>query len=184
MAAKKRKPGFDVPASGQSEAGWVYRSDTDTAQRNDARAPAPQPTDAPPPVAETLGAGTAETVHRYSTEAYARLPVATSAASPEGMEEKDMEGTNDTTGAQAPGKLLVNGVKVLGEVAIVPGASLIVDGQVKSGILHAVGGLLGLAVLGPVLGPLTWLAVGADSYSRSVAGKNLVDQFSKKKLAL
>jgi hypothetical protein len=94
-----------------------------------------------------------------------------------------MDQTNNTTGAQAPGKLLVNGAKVLGEVAIVPGASLIVDGEVKSGILHAAGGLLGLAILGPVLGPLAWLAVGADSYSRSVSGKNIVNQFKKPKLA-
>lgn len=86
-----------------------------------------------------------------------------------------MEQTNTTT----PGGLLVNGVKVLGEVAVVPGASLIVDGEVKSGIVHAAGGLLGLAVLGPVLGPLTWLAMGADSYSRSVSGKTIVDQFKK-----
>ncbi len=94
-----------------------------------------------------------------------------------------MEVTN--AGAQTPGTLLVNGVKVLGEVGIVPGTSLIVDGEVKSGIVHAAGGLLGLAVLGPVLGPLAWLAVGADSYSRSVSGKSIVDQFSKKsKLAV
>lgn len=90
-----------------------------------------------------------------------------------------MDQTNTTT----PGSLLVNGVKVLGEVAVVPGASLIVDGEVKSGIVHAAGGLLGLAILGPVFGPLTWLAMGADSYSRSVSGKNIVDQFKKPKLA-
>ncbi len=138
MAAKKRKPGFDVPSAGQSDAGWVYRSDKGASQPSEAPAPAP------------------------------------SATSPQKLEKNDME-TNNMT----PGRLLVNGAKVLGEVAIVPGASLIVDGEVKSGIVHAAGGLLGLAVLGPVLGPLTWLAVGADSYSRSVTGKNIVNQFRK-----
>ena len=88
--------------------------------------------------------------------------------------------TNTATGAQPPGTLLVNGVKALGEIAIVPGASLIVDGDVKSGVVHAAGGLLGAAILGPVLGPLTWLAIGLDSYSRSVSGRTIIDQFSKK----
>lgn len=157
MAAKKRTPAFNVPSSNPSDAGWVYKSGADA--------------DAAPPV-------TAEIVPDHSTGTYARLPEASSA---QGLEERDMEQmSNETT----PGTLLVNGVKVIGEVAVVPGASLIVDGQVKSGIFHAAGGLLGLAVLGPVLGPLTWLAVGADSYSRSVSGKTIVDQFSKKKLAL
>lgn len=78
-----------------------------------------------------------------------------------------------------PGRLLVNGAKVIGEFAVVPGASLIVDGEVKSGMLHAAGGLLGLALLGPVLGPLAWIGFGADSYSKSVAGRNIADQFKK-----
>jgi len=173
MAAKKRKPSFDVPSSGPSDAGWVYKSDPG----------APAPSEAPVTAGETApgaaaAAGTAEIVHEQSTGTYARLPMASSA---QRVEEKGMEQMSNDT---APGTLLVNGVKVLGEVAVVPGASLIVDGQVKSGIFHAAGGLLGLAILGPVLGPLTWLAVGADSYSRSVSGKTIVDQFSKKKLAL
>lgn len=153
MAAKKRKPAFDIPASGQSDAGWVQRSDEGAAQ----------PSAAPSP-----------------SETYTRAPVVGSGPR---LEDNEMEATN--TGAQTPGTLLVNGVKVLGEVGVVPGASLIVDGEVKSGIVHAAGGLIGLAVLGPVLGPLAWLAVGADSYSRSVSGKSIVDQFSKKsKLAV
>jgi hypothetical protein len=164
MVAKKRKPGFDVPPSGQPKAGWVSRSDKDAAQPSEAPVPAPASTP----------------VDRGSTGTYTRLPVV---ASRQRLEENEME-TNNTTGAQTPGTLLVNGAKVLGEVAIVPGASLIVDGEVKSGILHAAGGLLGIAVLGPVLGPLAWLAIGADSYSRSVSGKTIVNQFKKPKLAV
>lgn len=141
MAAKKRKRGFDVPSSGGSDAGWVYRSDQGAA--------------------------------------YTEVPVV---SLPHPLKENVMTEVNEAVGvgAQTPGTLLVNGVKVLGEVAVVPGASLIVDGDVKSGIVHAAGALLGIAVLGPVLGPLAWLTVGADSYSRSVSGKNLVELFGKK----
>jgi hypothetical protein len=136
-----------------SDTGWVQQSE------------ASLPTPAATPIAP-----------RNPSRTYTRGAVADS---PRALEETKMDQTNTTT----PGSLLVNGVKVLGEVAVVPGASLIVDGEVKSGIVHAAGGLLGLAVLGPVLGPLTWLAMGADSYSRSVAGKTIVDQFKKPKLA-
>jgi hypothetical protein len=177
MAAKKRKPEFDVPSSGQPDAGWVSRSDKGAAKPSAPSVPAPAST----PVTESLEAGTG-VVQRSSAETYTRLPVV---ASPQRLEGNKMSETNNPTGGQTPGTLLVNGVKVLGEVAIVPGASLIVDGQVKSGIFHAAGGVLGIALLGPVLGPLTWLAFGADSYSRSVSGKTLVDQFSNKpKLAV
>ena len=167
MAAKRRKPGFDVP-KGQSDAEWVYRSDPET--KGGAAAAPPATT----PVSTTADRGTASVARRASAKTYARLPGA--AKSVEGKMD-----VNNATGAQTtPGTLLVNGVKVLGEVAIVPGASLIVDGEVKSGLFHAAGGLLGVAMLGPVFGPLTWLALGMDSYSRSVSGKNIVDQFSTK----
>jgi hypothetical protein len=172
MAAKKRKPEFDVPSSGQPDAGWVSRSDKGVTPPSDAPVPEPVTT----PVDESLAAATG-IVQRSSAETYTRVPVV---ASPQRSGGYEMNETHNTT----PGTLLVNGAKVLGEVAIVPGASLIVDGEVKSGIFHAAGGLLGIAILGPVLGPLTWLAVGADSYSRSVSGKSIVDQFSKKKLAV
>lgn len=172
MAAKKRKRGFDVPSSARSEAGWVYRSDQGAAQPGESPALAPAETQ----VDERLEAGTG-IVNRGSTKAYTHGPVV---SSPQPLEENVMTETNDAVSAQTPGTLLVNGVKVLGEVAVVPGASLIVDGDVKSGMIHAAGALLGIAVLGPVLGPLAWLTVGADSYSRSVSGKSLVDLFGKK----
>ena len=171
MAAKKRKRGFDVQPSGPSDAGWVYRSDQ----------PAPPPDETPAAAPATTPVGKARkprsrgTVHP-AAGTYTRGAVATS---PPTLKENDMQ-TNTTTGAQPPGTLLVNGVKALGEIAIVPGASLIVDGEVKSGVFHAAGGLLGAAILGPVLGPLTWLAIGLDSYSRSVSGRTIIDQFSKK----
>jgi hypothetical protein len=172
MAAKKRKPGFDVPPPEPKDAGWVFRSDKGAAKPSDAPVPAP----AAKKAAKSLEAG-AGIVQRSSAGTYTKQPVA---ASPQRLEGNQMDDMNHT-GAQTPGTLLVNGAKVIGEVAVVPGASLIVDGQVKSGIFHAASGLVGLAVLGPVLGPLAWLAIGADSYSRSVSGKKVVDHFKKSK---
>jgi hypothetical protein len=179
MAAKTRKRGFDIPSTGPSDTGWVYRSDEGAAKPGETADP---PAAAPPAATQPAGgkrASGAGAVRRSSTGTYTKAPVATP---PRRSKENNME-TNTTGGAQTPGTLLVNGAKVLGEVAVVPGASLIVDGNVKSGIVHAASGLLGVAILGPVLGPLTWLAVGADSYSRSVSGKTIVDQFRTPKQA-
>lgn len=164
MAAKKRKPGFDVP-SGTSDAEWVYRSDTASGDA------APEPL-AATPLVETPPEPPA---HHAPERTYASLP---GAAPTEGLKGTGMEG-NNAPSAQAPGAMLVNGAKVLGEVAIVPGASLMVDGDMRSGIVRAAGGVLSMALLGPVFGKLAWLALGADSYSRSVSGKTIVDQFKR-----
>jgi hypothetical protein len=72
-----------------------------------------------------------------------------------------------------PGRILINGVKAIADVAIVPGSSLIADGNVKSGALHAVGGILA----GWIFGPIGWLAVGADAFSQSVSGKHIHQHF-------
>ncbi len=76
-----------------------------------------------------------------------------------------------------PGDVLANGAKVLGEVAILPGASLIADGNMKSGVLHGVVGVTAAIVFGPI----GWLAVAANSYSRSVTGHNLHEHFVPEK---
>jgi hypothetical protein len=73
-----------------------------------------------------------------------------------------------------PGRTLVNGAKALGELGILPGISLIADGDVKSGALHALGGVVAAALIGP----LGWILAGADSYSRSVTGKHIHQHFS------
>lgn len=77
------------------------------------------------------------------------------------------------TAPTAPGDVLANGAKILGEVAILPGASLIADGNVKSGVIHGVVGVTAAIVFGPI----GWLAVAADSYSRSVTGHHLHEHF-------
>src|SRR5262245_28259426 len=61
-----------------------------------------------------------------------------------------------------------NGVKIIGET-LLPGASLLLDGNVPNGALHAVAGI-GARML---LGPIGLLLVAADSYSKSVSEKYL-----------
>jgi hypothetical protein len=66
-----------------------------------------------------------------------------------------------------------NGVKLVGE-SFLPGTSLMMDGDIRGGLAHAALGLLASAVLGPV----ALFAVAADSYSRSVTGKGLIDHLA------
>ncbi len=68
---------------------------------------------------------------------------------------------------------LKNGVKAIAEAAVLPGSSLILDGDVKGGALHAVGGLLARALLGP----LGWAYVATNSFSKSVSDKHLHQHF-------
>jgi hypothetical protein len=75
--------------------------------------------------------------------------------------------------AAAPGRILINGVKAVADLGVLPGASLLAEGDVKSGTLHAVTGLLA----GAILGPIGWFAVGADSFSLSVSGKHIYQHF-------
>jgi hypothetical protein len=65
--------------------------------------------------------------------------------------------------------VLKNGARLIGETFISPGTSLLCDGQIKSGLLHAGAGLVARFTLGmPGL-----LLVAADSYSKTVTGKSL-----------
>jgi hypothetical protein len=63
-----------------------------------------------------------------------------------------------------------NTVKLLGEL-IVPGASLLVDGDIKYGVGHLVVGLVARALLGP----LGLALVNVNSFSQSVSDKSLID---------
>jgi hypothetical protein len=72
--------------------------------------------------------------------------------------------------AEASGSLLLSrGLKLAGET-ILPGASLLLDGNVGAGALHLLGGALAKSALGP----LGWVLVAANSYSRSVSGRSLL----------
>jgi len=63
-----------------------------------------------------------------------------------------------------------NTVKLLGEL-IIPGASLLVDGDIKYGVGHLVVGLVARALLGP----LGLALVNVNSFSQSVSDKGLID---------
>jgi hypothetical protein len=65
-------------------------------------------------------------------------------------------------------RTLTNGVKIVGE-AILPGTSLLMDGKLADGAVHAVVGIGARLALGPIGA----LVVAADSFSKSVNDKNL-----------
>ena len=66
---------------------------------------------------------------------------------------------------------LGNAVKLVGEIAFVPGTSLLLDGKINSGVAHAAIGFAARALFGlPGL-----VLVAADSYSESVSGKGLYE---------
>lgn len=69
--------------------------------------------------------------------------------------------------------IVENGVKLVGE-RFLPGTSLMVDGDIKGGLAHFALGVVARAALGP----LGWFAVAANSYSKSVTGKGLIDHLS------
>jgi hypothetical protein len=79
-----------------------------------------------------------------------------------------------TTNTQREGSQPVgNAVKLLGE-AVLPGASLILDGNVVSGGAHLLVG----ALAGAAFGPIGVVLAMANSYARSTTGKGLLKQFS------
>jgi hypothetical protein len=69
------------------------------------------------------------------------------------------------------GIVLARGLKLAGET-FVPGASLLLDGEVAAGVGHLIVGTLARLAFGPV----GLLVVAADSYSKSVSGKGLLEQ--------
>jgi hypothetical protein len=75
-------------------------------------------------------------------------------------------------------KAVQNAVKLAGE-AILPGASLLMEGQVAKGGAHVLAGFLATMLLGPI----GLVAVIANSYSQSTTGKNVLKHFSKPETA-
>jgi len=67
-----------------------------------------------------------------------------------------------------------NAVKILGETMI-PGASLLMDGNILSGGAHTIIGTWARVALGP----LGHALVIANSYAKSTTGKGLLQQFSR-----
>ena len=81
----------------------------------------------------------------------------------------------DTATLGTPGSALVNSAKIVGEV-LLPGTSLTVDGDVRRGVAHAAVAIAA-GFLVPVIAPVVVVAAGLNSYSTSVTGKSLVEQF-------
>lgn len=69
---------------------------------------------------------------------------------------------------------IANGAKLVGE-SMLPGASLMMDGNLKNGAVHAVIGFGARALLGPAGVAL----VAADSFSKSLTDKYLWDHVSE-----
>lgn len=92
----------------------------------------------------------------------------------------DQTQTPETPG---PARELANAVKLLADTTVLPGASLMVDGNINSGLGYAATGLaakIGLGLLGgPLIGTLGFVLVGLNSYSQSVAHKNILQSNPK-----
>jgi len=67
-----------------------------------------------------------------------------------------------------------NAIKLIGE-AVLPGASLLLDGKILEGGAHVLAGI----AAGAILGPIGVAVVIANSYSKSTTGKNLIKEISK-----
>ena len=72
--------------------------------------------------------------------------------------------------AITPVGMVTNGIKMVGETML-PGASLLMDGNLVNGAAHAALGIAAVTFVAPWAG----LIVVADSFSKSVTGKNLWD---------
>lgn len=70
-------------------------------------------------------------------------------------------------------------VKLVGE-GLLPGASLMLEGNIKSGTLHLLGGIVGRAVFGPV----GWFYAAADSYSQAQTGKHFHQHFTNYRISV
>jgi hypothetical protein len=72
------------------------------------------------------------------------------------------------------GSQVVNAVKFLADISIMPGSGQIVEGNVGSGLVYGAAGWAAKVIGGPLL----WLGVGLDSYSMSASGRHLWELFS------
>jgi hypothetical protein len=84
--------------------------------------------------------------------------------------------------SSGPTGTLANGAKLVGDFML-PGVSLTMDGDVRRGAAHAAVAIAAGTVLGGLFVPVIWAAAGLNSYSTSVTGKSLVEQFDWRKRA-
>lgn len=77
-----------------------------------------------------------------------------------------------STTSPTPGAQVVNGVKLVADVGILPGIGQLAEGKITEGALYGLGGIAAKVLLGPI-GWLGFIAVGLDSYSKSTTGNHL-----------
>jgi hypothetical protein len=73
-----------------------------------------------------------------------------------------------------PLEQVVNGAKLVGDFGVVPGASLLVEGKIVEGGTHALLGYIAIRAIGPV----GWILVAANAYSKSSSGTSLFEHLS------
>ncbi len=66
-------------------------------------------------------------------------------------------------------------LRFLGDFAVVPGASQFMSGKMGSGVGHVAAGVAG----GALLGPVGWLAVAANSFTKSLTNESVWDQVTE-----
>ena len=74
---------------------------------------------------------------------------------------------------------MVNGVKFIGNMAVLPGIGQIIEGSLGKGVLYGVTGVAASAIVGP----LGWIVTGLDSYSLSTSGKHLWELYKAPSVA-
>jgi len=83
-----------------------------------------------------------------------------------------------------PGVELLNALKLVGELVLLPGSSLLIQGKVTQGGTHAILGVLAWKLLGRISGPVGWVLLAANSFAKSTSGKYLhdylIDPFRKR----
>jgi hypothetical protein len=76
----------------------------------------------------------------------------------------------------AAGQQVVNALKLVADVSILPGTSHLVEGKVKDGIVYGLVGVGSTVLLASFLGPFGFLPkvlCGLDSFSTAVSGRHL-----------
>ncbi len=84
------------------------------------------------------------------------------------MSREEKKDTNET---------IANTAKIMGEICLIPGLSLLADGKLKKGLVHAGAGILA----GLVLGIPGAALVAANSFSMSKTDKHLLRLLMKEK---
>jgi hypothetical protein len=75
----------------------------------------------------------------------------------------------------SPAAEIVNAVKLVGDVMVLPGSSLLMRGNVLQGGAHAILGFLAWRFLGTAAGPVSWILLAANAYAKSSSGSYLHD---------